>query len=537
MGRIAEIIKKLMFHKTPAVIITACAVLVIVYFVLNGSAPKDFSEKYQGADLNGISPGAADGRSVGRTNTYTRYLERYAHIPPAEADIPLDIFSWSSASGVSRLNDVAGVKQVVRIEEESFIEYTVHVEKAGMYNVYIEYYPLPSRGIAIERAFKINGGVPFLGADRLMFQRVWGDADDVRKDNQGNEIRPAQIEKPRWESAYFRDSLGYSTEPYEFYLDAGDSVLRIEGINEPMALRALYLKAPVPAQTYRQYAQEIFADKYRNTLSNYTLKIQGEDADYRSDPSLYAIYDRSSGATDKPSVAKIKLNMIGGQSWRVAGQWIEWEFYVPENGMYKFTVKGRQNYNRGFVSNRMVMIDGQTPCMELFAVPFTYNNKWKLTTFRDGEGDMVFPLEHGRHRLRLQVAMGEMGDMLSVMEESVYRLNWIYRKILVLTGTEPDIYRDYRVDVVYPEVIEAMDLESKILYKLVDDLTAYSGERSAQAAHCRLQPQTVPALFQGEHHIPLIVAECHQLPFIVVGKRHGGKFHAGNLPVYNRHAV
>jgi len=80
------------------------------------------------------------------------------------------------------------------------------------------------------------------------------------------------------------------------------------------------------------------------------------------------------------------------------------------------------------------------------------------------------------------VAMGGMGEMLSVMEESVFRLNAIYRKILVLTGTEPDIYRDYRVDVVYPDIIKAMDLESKILYKLVDDLTAYSGERSAQAA-------------------------------------------------------
>jgi ABC-type glycerol-3-phosphate transport system substrate-binding protein len=64
----------------------------------------------------------------------------------------------------------------------------------------------------------------------------------------------------------------------------------------------------------------------------------------------------------------------------------------------------------------------------------------------------------------------------------VFRLNGIYRKILVLTGAEPDIYRDYRVDAVYPEVITAMGLESKILYKLVDDLARYSGERSAEAA-------------------------------------------------------
>jgi ABC-type glycerol-3-phosphate transport system substrate-binding protein len=482
-----------MYHKAPVFTTAALVVLVIVYFALNGSGPKDFSAKYRGADLSGIAAGGTDDRSgskpvrdpvvsVGRSNTYTRYLERYAHIQPAAADIPLDIFSWKSADGVSTINELGGVKRVLRTEEESFIEYVVRVEKAGLYNVYIEYYPLPSRGIAIERSFKINGETPFLGADRLMLQRVWGDKDEVRKDNQGNEIRPAQIEKPRWESAFFRDALGYSAEPYEFYLGAGDNVIRLEGINEPVAIRSLCLKAPVPAQNYQQFAREIDTDKYRNTGSAYKLTIQGEHASYRSDPSLYAIYDRSSGATEPPSVAKIKLNMIGGQSWRVAGQWIEWEFYVPENGLYRFTVKGRQNYNRGFVSNRMVMIDGQTPCVELSAVPFNYSNKWKLTTFRDDQGDMVFPLGHGRHSFRLQVAMGGMGEMLSVMEESVFRLNSIYRKILVLTVTEPDIYRDYRVDVVYPDIIKAMELESKILYKLVDDLTAYSGERSAQAA-------------------------------------------------------
>jgi ABC-type glycerol-3-phosphate transport system substrate-binding protein len=468
------IIQKLMYHKAPVITIAALAVLVIVYFALNGAGAQDFSAKYRGADLSGAS--------VGRTNTYTRYMERYAHIQPAAEDIPLDIFSWTDADGVSVLDNFEGVRRVLRTEEESFIEYKVNIEKAGLYNIYIEYYPLPSRGIAIERSLKINGTHPFLGADRLMFQRVWGDANDVRFDNRGNEIRPAQTEKPRWESAWFRDSLGYSTEPYEFYLDAGENLIRLEGINEPAALLALCLKAPVPAQNYRQYAAEIDTDNYRNTVSGFMSRIQGEHAIYRSDPSLYAIYDRSSGATEPPSVAKIKLNMIGGEGWRVAGQWIEWEFYVPEDGMYRFTVKGRQNYNRGFVSNRMVMIDGQIPCVELAAVPFTYSNKWKLATLRDTEGDMLFPLEHGRHSFRLQAAMGGMGGMLSVMEESVFRLNGIYRKILVLTGTEPDIYRDYRVDVVYPEIITAMALESKILYKLVDDLTAYSGERSAQAA-------------------------------------------------------
>jgi ABC-type glycerol-3-phosphate transport system substrate-binding protein len=323
-----------------------------------------------------------------------------------------------------------------------------------------------------------------LGAEQLVFQRVWGDAPGgVKQDNQGNDIRPTQVEKARWEAAWFKDPLGYVAEPYMFYFKAGDNRIRLEGVNEPLAIRAFTLTAVAGAKMYAEYTAEFDPGTFRNRDTAFITKIQGESAKYRSDPSLYAVYDRSSSATEPASVAKIKLNMIGGQSWRVAGQWIEWEFTVPEDGMYRISVKARQNYNRGFVSSRSVLIDGRIPCKEVAAVPFRYDNKWELVTFQDGGGnDLYFPLTKGGHSFRLQAALGELGGMLNTMEESVYRLNESYRKILVLTGPDPDIYRDYRVDVVYPEIITAMALESKILYKLVDDLTAYSGERSAQSA-------------------------------------------------------
>jgi ABC-type glycerol-3-phosphate transport system substrate-binding protein len=456
------------------VVIAAIVVVVALVVLSSGGKKPDFSEKYAGFDLSGAS--------AGRTNTYSRYLERYANVPAGQRDIPIDIFAWTSSRGVSVLQNFENEARVLRTEESSFVEYTVNVERAGLYFMYMEYFPLQSRGISVERSLIINGETPFLGADRLTFQRVWGDSGNSRFDNQGNEIRPGQVEKPRWESAWFRDSLGYITEPYSFYFRAGQNVIRFEGINEPMAIRAFSLIAPVQTKNYREYLAGLDLSRYNNSRKDYQLKIQGEKAVRRSDPSLYPIYDRSSGATEPASVAKIRLNMIGGQNWRVAGQWIEWEFDVPENGLYRISIKGRQNYNRGFVSNRSVLIDGQIPYRELSAVPFTYSNKWNMNTLHDGEEDILFPLERGTHTLRLQATLGEMGEMLNIMEESVFRLNTIYRKILVLTGTEPDIYRDYRVDVIYPEVIEAMEFESRILYKLVDDLTRYSGERSAQAA-------------------------------------------------------
>jgi len=456
------------------VIFVVFAGILALIFTIVGWDEQDFSERYAGYDLTGASGG--------RANLYLRYMERYAHIPAAQYDIPIDIFNWTSASGVSTLYNFEDTDRVLLTDEVSYVEYTVNIEQTGMYFIQMDYIPYPARGIPIERSLYINGEIPFLGADRLTFPRIWADARPSTWDNQGNEIRPPQAERPRWESTWFRDSLGYITDPYAFYLEEGENTLRIAGINEPLAIRSLSLIAPVELKSYREYLAGMDLSRYANTRSNFSLKIQGERAVRRSDSSLYAIYDRSSGATEPASVAQIRLNMIGGDAWRVAGQWIEWEFEVPENGMYRITFKGRQNYNRGFVSNRTVMINGEIPFQEFAVVPFSYSNKWTHTTLSDDYGDILLPLERGTHTLRMQATLGGMGEMLNIMEESVFRLNSIYRKILILTGPDPDVFRDYRIEVIYPEVIEAMALESRILYKLVDDLTHYTGERSAEAA-------------------------------------------------------
>lgn len=84
----------------------------------------------------------------------------------------------------------------------------------------------------------------------------------------------------------------------------------------------------------------------------------------RSEPSLYAKYDRSSPTTVPNSVTTTVLNYTGGEAWNSAGQWIEWEVEVPEDGYYNLTIKGRQNYARGSVSSRSLYIDGEIPFEE-----------------------------------------------------------------------------------------------------------------------------------------------------------------------------
>ena len=127
--------------------------------------------------------------------------------------------------------------------------------------------------------------------------------------------------------------------------------------------------------------------------------------------------------------------------------------------------------------------DGEIPFEDLEAVTFSYSTGWDMHTLSDKEGTPFrFWLKKGSHSIRMEVTMGEMGPVLKSVEDSIFRLNQIYRKILVLTGANPDKYRDYNLKRIYPEAIEAMDLESKRLYKIVDDTVAITGEKSDRIA-------------------------------------------------------
>ena len=160
---------------------------------------------------------------------------------------------------------------------------------------------------------------------------------------------------------------------------------------------------------------------------NFTLTVQGEHAKRRSQPSLYARYDRSSSLTDPYSVTNTILNYIGGDPWTHPGEWIEWDFEVPEDGFYNISIKARQIYQRGALSARTVYIDGVIPFEDLEAVPFGYNTSWEMRTLSDENGKPFrFYLTKGAHTIRMEVTMGKMGEVLKQVEDSIFRLNQIY---------------------------------------------------------------------------------------------------------------
>ena len=276
----------------------------------------------------------------------------------------------------------------------------------------------------------------------------------------------------------------------------------MEGVNEPMVLKKLTLAAIDDSVTYEEYLANCPGEGNSETNINYVQVVQGEDSTIRSESSLYAKYDKSAPNTQPYSVTNTILNYVGGETWCSAGQWIEWEFSVPEDGYYNITVKGRQNYARGSVSSRTVYIDGEIPFEEMEEISFEYENDWNNLTLADADGNPYkIYLTEGTHTIRLEATLGGSGILLEELEDSIYRLNQIYRKLLVYTGATPDQYRDYNIDQVYPEVMEAMDLESKRLYKIVDEMVAYTGQKADKIATAQTLAQQLERFVEKPNKI------------------------------------
>ena len=448
--------------------VLAVAAVIALVILLNQGA-SGYSGKYAGVDLS------TDVSGIGRSNTYETYVASHASGPEVTEEVAVDVLAFEGKATPRT--------EGLLTEDGSEVTWKVDVPQAGLYNIRLDYLTTESRGVDIERELLINGEVPFAGASTLTFSRLWTDAGEVRKDNQGNDVRPSQKEVFDTQSVFLRDDMGYQTEPYAFYFNKGENALTLKAVNEPVVIQKITLTPIAKYPSYTEYTANQPTVSMTDLGKNYSQKVQGESSPLRSAPSLYARYDRASAKTDPYSVSNTILNYIGGDPWTHAGEWIQWNIDVPEDGYYHISVKARQMYQRGALSARTVYIDNEVPFKEMEAVTFSYNTSWEMRTLSDTDGNPYrFYLTKGSHTIRMEVTLGEMGPVLKRVEDSIFRLNQIYRKLLVLTGANPDRFRDYNLVQVYPEAIEAMDLESKRLYKIVDDIVATTGEQSDRAA-------------------------------------------------------
>ena len=423
--------------------------------------------------------------------------------------------------------------------------FTVPKEQQGLYYLKIEYYnceTAESSISAVEKKLKIDGKVPFKEVSTVTFNKSWkyeladvvtsdaaGQADEVfetqyttdkngyykiesyikdgvkyvetytiTQDINGNSMAPGIGEYSKWNTYFCQDATGYYHDYFSFFIAEGTRTFTLEAEREPVIIKSIEfvpvddVETKIP--TYEEVVNKYQANGYGPATGGQIIDIQAEFPDIVSDSSVTSASDVTSAATF-PSSSKADLyNVIGKTSYNTVGQWAAYNFRVSKTGLYKFSMRYLQSALQGMYICRTIKLAGgeygledgtpTVPFLEAYNTQFNYSKEWQSTYLSDGSGDpFEFYFEAGtEYTLYLECSLGSLKEYIQRVETSLEKINECYLRIIQLTGTSADDYRDYGFIDIMPEVLVELLVQAKELEAVKDGLAELCGTNGSHIA-------------------------------------------------------
>ena len=341
-------------------------------------------------------------------------------------------------------------KTVIDENTESAISSNVSVAEEGMYSIEVTYKIPETQASVPAITVAINGEMPFYEAWQISLPQLFTDVTPVKE---GDVEIPESVLVEEYQTRFLYDTLGYYGGLLEFYLPKGQNNISITAALGKVEITNVTLKQYVSPPEYKEAKKSLKGNKYKGEH----IKVQAEVVHRKSDSTIFAVNDRSSAWVEPTSPYERYLNAIGGTNWQTLGQFVEWEIVVPEDGLYTLNVKYRKDTKPGLDSNRRIYIDGKIPYKELEAYNFKYTSTFAVETLKTDDGEeMLFELEKGIHKIKMEVAIGEYSSILPRIYGATQELQNCYRQFIMVMGTAPDSLRDYQLDMLIPDVLENM---------------------------------------------------------------------------------
>lgn len=447
------------------------AVTVTLAILIAVAAPCCFAETENGR----TEPPAESSRS---TDEYFGYYQSTADLPRAQSYQELSADDCSAVENPKLAGVTDGKTSVTICEENQWCEWNISAESDSMYSFYLSYYPLEGTGKNILVSLMIDGEYQYAEAEDIELPRFWTDKTDsdnvaVKRDKDGNDLKPMQVETRHWAVRALQNNQGLYSEPYLFRLTAGSHTVRLIYNREPFAVSAVGFGSKAAAIPYEEYQAQYASEQYRGELS---FKIQAEQAAEKTSPVLYPVYDRTTPATEPNDPFNIRLNTIGQSNWSNPGEAISWQVPVTEPGLYKISFRARQSYNEGMNSYRTLTVNGEIPFAQAEHICFPYQSDWYIKEF-----DYPVYLKPG-DQLALECTSGEMSEVLRNIQVCIRQMNTLYRRIIAITGTSPDLYRDYSLEDQIPGLSDTILNTAATLEKLSADIKRLIGKSGSQAS-------------------------------------------------------
>lgn len=408
-----------------------------------------------------------------RTQTYENYIDK---VSVKEEDLIAYIKTGADIVNTNdgKIIDYQGENNVIELPVNGRARWNFDIQTAGLYQIQVKYCSLPQTATDMDIGLRLNDTYPFYEAQSISLPCIWQDAKGILRDERDNDIRPKQQRMYVWESFALRGNNGTYSGNYKFEFKKGLNSVEIYSNSQPIAISTISVYNDRQIPTYSEVAEQYKQKGYKAAQTGY--KIQAEVIELKSASMLYPVYDRVSATTEPQDAAKIRINMAGGQNWKTPGQWLSWKLDIPEDGLYKIGIKFRQSYLQGMFSSRLLTIDGKSPFKEISNLRFPYTEDWSVLV-PGGEEPYLIYLKKGTHDFRLENITGDISETLGSFESLIYELNDIYRKIIMISSTKPDMYRDYFFDKQIPELKDIFIKNAELLKRHSKRIKEITGSR------------------------------------------------------------
>ncbi len=384
-------------------------------------------------------------------NSYTTYLSKYSKSEYSSKDV---------------IYDLGG-----KVLKDKPIEFTVNVEKDGLYYIGMEYKALDSRLDDITIGLKIDGKFLYSNLKELKFPRMWCDKAGVNADALGNEYIPEQvIYNDYWYNEAYDEALE-ATEKFMVNLTKGEHTVVIVPNKGSMQIKKfMFAATAIPAK----YSAPDKSECYNGDA----IIIEGEKAIAKSSYFLVGSSDTSSLDVTPNNVEKRLINYIG-TNWSTVGNTIVWETPEVKAGYYQLGFFFRQNAVIGSKSYRSLKINGESPFEEAESIGFKYGDNWQSGVFADeNEKPYLVYLKEGKNKISLTVTASDMSSVRTQLTEAVAEMGDLYVDITKITGETVDIYRDYELFKQISDMEDRLNHIKSLLEGSADTLLKITGESS-----------------------------------------------------------
>ena len=412
---------------------------------------------------------------------YKEYIEANKDLPFANSEFFIDAVKDNITEN-PEIKEIGGEKFLITTDEGE-TEWKFNVPESGIYSVSVVWANDGGKGLDIIRKIKLDGEIPFGGLNSVYFRRVWKNSGEIYVDGSGNEYSKKLTEEVTVQNTKLYSVSDYVSEGYCFALTKGEHTIAFEAIQEPMAISKIIFSPAKDVKKYSEIKKEYKANGYKEiSKDTKPLIIEAEKQKRSSQNILRPDSDQSSPELSPYNAMSKVINVSGGDNWKNVTEWIEWDFKAPKAGLYKVVFHAKQGSKPDFSSIRKLVIDGEVPFKEAETIGFEYDLDWQSVELSDGKELYLLYLEEGEHTLRLEVSLTE--NMAQIIKEATAVQNdliEIYRKILMVTGSNPDSLRDYNLFANSKGCKEALSSILSGLEVISKDLKAlgYSGSETS----------------------------------------------------------